>query len=369
VAETISDIRLRDFAPRAELVRTLSEVPRPAAGIVDIHNHLGRWHTGSWRVDDVEALVDLMDGAGVETIVNLDGCWTDELEANLDRYDRAHPGRFVTFARLDWTDCAEPGWPDRLAASLRDSIRRGARGLKVWKDVGLRVRDERGELLFLDDERLRDVWAVAAEAGVPVLVHTADPVAFFKPLDHTNERLEELVARPDWHFAGDEFPPLDRLLDALAAMVEANPSTTFIGAHVGCVAEDLDRVERLLDRCDNFFVDMAARIAELGRQPRRTARLIRNHPDRVLLGTDCAPPSPADYARYVRFLETEDEAFDYSDEPTPPTGRWTISGLGLPPELAAGVEGDNARRLLGIDGAGIDSTAGQHGTAARDPRA
>jgi predicted TIM-barrel fold metal-dependent hydrolase len=346
VTETFADILLRDFAPRAELVRALSEVDRPKAPIVDVHNHLGRWHTGSWRVGDVAALVATMDGAGVETIVNLDGCWAGELEANLDRYDRAHPGRFVTFARLDWATCQEPGWPGRLAASLEDSIRRGARGLKVWKDVGLRVRDERGELLFLDDERLRDVWAVAAGARVPVLVHTADPVAFFRPLDRHNERLEELLRHPDWHVAGDEFPPLSRLLDALAAMVESNPATTFVGAHVGCLAENLDWVQALLDRCDNFAVDIAARIAELGRQPRRTARLIRDHPDRVLLGTDCAPPSAADYRRYVRFLETEDEAFDYSDQPVSPSGRWTISGLGLDDEQLALVEGGNAKRIL-----------------------
>jgi predicted TIM-barrel fold metal-dependent hydrolase len=328
------------------LVTTAHQPTRPAAPIVDIHNHLGRWHHGRWRVDDPAALVSVMDQAGVQAIVNLDGCWGEELEANFDRYDRPHPGRFVTFARLDWSECARPGWPDRLAASLADSVRRGAGGLKVWKDVGLRVRDEAGQLIFLDDERLAPTWAVAAEAGVPVLVHTADPAAFFEPLDARNERLEELLRHPDWHFPGDAFPPLRRLLDAFEAMIAAHPDLTVIGAHVGCLAEDLDWVDGMLARYPNFAVDLAARIAELGRQPRRTKALITRHPDRVLLGTDCAPPAAADYQRYLRFLETADESYPYSDHEPPPNGRWPISALDLEPPLAARVEGDNARALL-----------------------
>ncbi len=240
---------------------------RPAAPIVDIHNHLGLRPPGGWWADDPAALVAIMDEARVQTIVNLDGRWGDELEQNLDRYDRAHPGRYLTFARLDWTECAVAGWPDRLARSLQDSIRRGANGLKVWKDVGLRIRDESGELIFLDDHRLDQVWAVAAAAGLPILVLTADPVAFLQPLDHRNERLEELLRHPDWYFGGDEFPPLPRLLDALEGMVAAFPAIPFIGAHVGCLAEDLDWVDRMLGRYPNFNGDLAARIAELGRQP------------------------------------------------------------------------------------------------------
>jgi predicted TIM-barrel fold metal-dependent hydrolase len=278
--------------------------------------------------------------------VNLDGAWTDELEANLDRYDRTFPGRFLTFARLDWSDCRSPGWGERMAASLTDSVRRGAAGVKIWKDVGLSIRDERDQLVFLDDQRLEPLWQAIAECRVPAFIHTADPVAFFQPLDRHNERLEELLRRPDWHFHGAPFPPLQRLLDALETVVTSHPDVLFIGAHVGCLAENLDWVQGMLDRCPNYRVDIAARIAELGRQPRRTKLLIEQHPDRVLLGTDCAPPTIADYRLYLRFLETEDEAFPYSYEQPPPDGRWTISGLGLTPELAAAVEGDNARTFI-----------------------
>jgi predicted TIM-barrel fold metal-dependent hydrolase len=343
---TLADLRLRDFTPVSMMTARTTRVTEPAAPIVDVHNHLGRRLTGVWRVPDPDVLIALMDAAKVATIVNLDGEWTDELEANLDRYDRRFPGRFVTFARLDWSDTKTLGWGDRMGASLTDSVRRGAAGLKLWKDIGLRIRDEQDELIFLDDHRLEPVWDALAETGVPALIHTADPVAFFQPLDSRNERVEELLRHPDWHFYGPEFPSLQRLMDALEAVVANHPRVRFIGAHVGCLAENLDRVEQMLDRYPNYRVDLAARIAELGRQPRRTRALIEHHPDRVLLGTDCAPPEAADYELYLRFLQSSDEAFPYSSEELPPTGRWTISGLGLPDELAARVEGDNARAFI-----------------------
>jgi predicted TIM-barrel fold metal-dependent hydrolase len=340
---------LRDFRPEQMVKLPTQEVGRAAYPVVDVHNHLGRWHAKgepAWSVADVDELLGVMDDCNVAAIVNLDGGWDDELELNLDRYDRAHPGRFATFARLDWSMCTEPGWPKRMVDSIEDSARRGARGVKVWKDVGLRVRDEAGHLVLVSDPRLSDVWAAAAAHQLPILIHTADPAAFFRPLDARNERLEELARHPDWHFAGEEFPSLKTLLDALEQMVAEHPDLTVIGAHVGCYAEDLGWVGRMLADHPNFHVDIAARIAELGRQPRTTKKLIEAHPDRVLFGTDAFPPDPRVYRRYFRFLETDDECFPYSEAEPPPTGRWTISALDLHGEALASVYGGNAARLV-----------------------
>ncbi len=311
-----------------------------------MHNHLGRWATPNWSVADVGALLGLMDECNVAAIINLDGMWGDELETNLDRYERAHPGRFASFCRLDWAQTGEKGWGGRLAASLRDSAQRGAKGLKLWKDIGLRLKDEDGKLFLLDDDRLKPVWEEVAQAGFPILVHIADPLAFFQPLDANNERLEELIAHPDWHFHGPEFPSMMELLDSLEHCVAANPSVPFIGAHVGCYAEDLSWVDRMLSTYPNFNIDISARVAELGRQPRATRRLMLKHPDRVLFGTDVFPPRLDDYRRYLRFLSTDDEYFPYSDANPPPTGRWMISGVHLPDDVLEKVLAGNAKRLL-----------------------
>ncbi len=297
---------------------------------VDAHGHLGTWLTPTWAAPSVGELLELLDACNVRAVVNLDGRWGDELERNLDRYDRAHPRRFATFCQLDWSLLAGERPIESLVASLRASRAAGAKGLKVWKDLGLHVRDDRGELLLPDDARLAPIWDAAGELDLPVMVHTGDPAAFFEPVDARNERIEELQAHPDWSFADrSRFPTFERLRDAFEALVAAHPRTAFVGAHVAGSAEDLAWVGRVLDANPNLRVDLAARIAELGRQPRAARGFIERHADRVLFGTDVVPADAREYAIHFRFLETEDEHFAYSTDEIPPQGRWAISGLGL----------------------------------------
>jgi len=347
----LADLRLRDFAPVPSIRRPLTSVPRPCVPAVDVHNHLGRWLSddqSEWLVPDVDALLADLDELGVATVVNLDGRWGTELDDNLARYDAAHPGRFATFCHLDWDLLRRDHPTEELVRSLTASAAAGARGLKVWKDLGLQVTDGAGERVLPDDERLTDVFVAAGELGLPVLIHTADPVAFFAPLDRHNERMDELGEMPVWWFGGPEHPTFDRLMLALETVVRQAPGTTFIGAHVGCAAEDLDWVGRMMRTYPNFHADLGGRLGELGRQPRRFAALVAAHPDRVLFGTDSFPPEPDVYRTYYQFLETADECFPYAPGcDIPPQGRWEISGAALPPEHLAAVYAGNARRILG----------------------
>ncbi len=350
-APPVPDLRLVDWEPRPQVRLTTTPVARAAVPAVDVHNHLGRWLTDDWCAPDVPALLDLMDRTNLRTVVNLDGLWGDELEANLDRYDRAHPERFVTFGQLDWTALGAPGGARVVQDQLRDSAARGARGLKVWKNLGLTVTGPDGNLVLPDDPRVVETLALAGELGLPVLVHVADPRAFFEPLDRHNERFDELAGQPDWSFADrSRYPSFERLLDALEHLLVETPGTTYVGAHVGCVAEDLDHVSRLLRAAPNLSVDVAGRLAELGRQPRRFRRLVEEFPDRVLFGTDAFPLTQEQLETHFRFLETADEHFSYApDEPVPPQGRWAISGADLPATLLPALYAGNARRVLGLD--------------------
>ena len=343
------DLPLHAYRPRQMVRRELVPLdPQPPAPMIDAHNHLGRWLTGTWSVPDVGALIGLMDTLGVEAIVNLDGMWGEELDANLDRYDRAHPGRFATFAQWDRALFARDGWAE-LGVLIADAFDRGARGLKVWKDLGLHLRDASGALVMPDDARLDPVWDAVAAAGRPVTIHVGDPAAFFEPLDDRNERLEELLENPDWWFGDrDRFPAFDRILESLESLIARRSDVTWIGAHVLCAAEDLAWVDRICSTYPNAFADVAARIAELGRVPRATRDLLERHPDRFVFGTDAFPPDAAIYAVHRRFFETGDEAFAYDADPDEPPsqGRWTISGLSLSDGALAGLYHATARRLI-----------------------
>jgi predicted TIM-barrel fold metal-dependent hydrolase len=352
---TTDRLLLSDFRPRTALRSRASEVRRPRYPVIDAHNHLGSVFAGDWAHRPPAELMATLDASGVETIVDLDGGQGAALSAEIDRWQTVWPDRVVVFAGLDYD-----GWPgdrdfgETEASRLRDAARRGARGLKVWKQLGLRARDPDGRLVSVDDVRLDPLWSAAAELDLPVVIHIADPIAFFEPLDATNERWEELHAHPDWHFwpplsggrpVAPGFPSFDELLAAFGRLVARHPATTFIGAHVGCAAEDLALVGGLLDANANLFVDIAARLAELGRQPYTTRAFFLRHAERILFGMDMAP-DPDLYAIHYRFLETFDESFDYGTEPTPSQGRWQIHGIGLPDDVLRKVYRDNARRVL-----------------------
>jgi predicted TIM-barrel fold metal-dependent hydrolase len=287
-----------------------------------------------------------MDECNVEAMVNFDGRWGDELEENLDRYDRAYPGRFATLCHLDWSSLDQPGGAETLAASLERAAKAGARGVKVWKDLGLEVR-ARGRLVEPDDPALDTIWEAAGALRLPVFMHIADPRAFFMPVDRRNERLQELLRYPQSsqaHLGPERF---DRLISALEHMVASNPATTFVGVHVGCYAENLAWVSRMLDAYPNFHIDLAARGTELGRQPRAASALLRRHASRVLFGTDASPLEAKAYRHWFRLLETADEAFEASTGSDPGRSRWELSGLDLERDVLAQVYSGNVRRLLG----------------------
>ncbi len=348
-------VRLADYRPQSRLRVPVHEVRRPKFPVIDAHNHLGPVLGGDVATRPPDELIATLDASGVEMIVDLDGGQGDALSAQVARWQAAFPDRVAVIAGLDYAAwAADRSFGETEAGRLRESVARGARGLKVWKLLGLRARDPDGRLVAVDDPRLDPLWAAAAELDLPVIIHIADPIAFFEPLDPTNERWEELHAHPDWHFwptrPADEpdapgFPAFDELLAAFGRLVARHPRVTFVGAHVGCAAEDLALVGRLLDENANLHVDIAARIGELGRQPYSTRQFFLRHADRILFGIDLAP-DPDIYAIHYRFLETLDESFAYGTEPVPAQGRWQIHGLGLPDDVLRKVYRDNARRIL-----------------------
>lgn len=337
-----------DLQPRSELIVPEHPVLRAKYPAIDAHNHLPVDHP-RMQGADIAQLVREMDLLNVQAIVNLSGGTGDRLRRNLDGLDCAFPGRFVTFCNVDWTGIGSPGWTEAAVAALRQDLAAGARGLKIFKDLGLTVRDTDGQTVMPDDPRLSDIWDTAGELGVPVLIHSADPVAFFRPLDRFNERWDELHRHPDWHFYGPQFPAFEDLIASLYRLIAAHPGTTFITAHVGCYPENLGFVSEMMDRYPNMYTDFSARIAELGRAPYSAREWLIKHSDRIVFGTDATPRMDM-YQTHFRFLETKDEYFSYSPGAAiPPQGRWRIYGVYLPDEILQKIYHDNAATLLKLE--------------------
>jgi hypothetical protein len=356
-------LRLVDFQPRSMLHVEEHIVERPRFPLVDVHTHLSFTRgDGTMRYSATpEDVLPVMERRGIRTMVNLTGGSGAGLAQTIARYDRAHPGRFLTFTEPTWRRASEPGYAKWQGDEIAAAKGAGAHGLKVLKTLGLYLRDggPSGKLVAIDDPRFDPMWEACGSLGLPVAIHIADPEAFFLPTDRFNERYEELANHPDWSFHGPRFPSFDELLDACDRVFARHPKTTFIALHVGHDAENLARVADRLTRFPNMYVELAARIGELGRQPRAARRFFDTWQDRILFGTDAIPHGTSTpqqvfgddlYKIYFRFLETEDEYFDYAPAPVPPQGRWRIYGIGLPETILKKVYFENARRLLDIAG-------------------
>lgn len=345
---------LKDYKPRSKLAVKSTLVERPRFPVVDAHNHLGQDFGGGWIDRPIGELLDRLDQAGVTHYVDLDGGWGESvLLAHLEHLKAPAPERFLVFGGVDWERWGEmgDGFPDWAAGRLRLQAKWGTQGLKIWKPFGLTVKDGQGQRVAVDDTRLDPIWQAAAEEKLPVVIHVGDPAAFFDPMDEHNERWEELSAFPDWQFPCPPFPPFQQIMGELANLVYRHPATTFIGAHVGCYAENLGWVSSLLETAPNFYVDISARIGELGRQPYSARRFFEKFSDRILFGTD-AGPSLDHYRMYYRFLETDNEYFNYTpNHEIPSQGRWQIYGLHLPENILRKIYQENAHQILGIGNA------------------
>ncbi len=261
-------IYLHEYVPRSELVVERQVVEKPRFPVIDFHIHLGSLTNGE-EGEVKERLVrhiEELRAVGVEHVVNQEMQWGQELYRVLEML--APYSDFITsFGSVDITQLDDPNFPAMVAQSLEHGVELGMRGIKVWKNVSLGMKDKNGRHIPIDDPRLKPIWENAARLGLPVLAHIADPVAFFKPVDRFNERFEELQRHPDWSFCSPELFTFDELMEQQARLLEGNPDTTFIIAHMGSYAENLGFVGECLDKYPNMYVDMAARLAELGRQP------------------------------------------------------------------------------------------------------
>lgn len=342
-SEDIRQLKLKDWEPKSMMVTKTTIVEKPLYPVIDVHNHLGG---GKERLTPatVKRYLTELDEAGVSTVVNLDGGWGDRLKETLAALDESHPGRFLTFALINFDGIDDPDWGEREAKRLEESFKAGAKGLKFHKTLGLAYRYKDGRLMTVDDPKLEGVWEMCAKHGRPVVIHIADPAAFFTPLDRFNERWHELNQHPDWLFFGEKYPKRQDLLDQLHRVIAKHPKTTFINTHFGNNAEDLASVADKLDKYPNMYVDIDARISELGRQPFTTRKFFLKYQDRIMFGTDTTPKRDA-YRIYYRFLETEDEYFDCSASHHL-QGFWNIYGINLPPEVLDKIYRKNAERIL-----------------------
>ncbi len=216
------ELSLDQFLPKPMLHVDEHHLARAKFPVVDVHVHPAIRLRSS--PEALDAFVQLMDQQNIAVCVSLDGGLGQRFLEHRKYLWTKHKDRWVIFANIDWQgtgdakdpaswDCQRPDFARRMALALAEAKQNGASGLKVFKNLGLEYRNPDGSLVRVDDPRWDPIWEACGKLGLPVLIHTADPEAFFLPIDHTNERWEELKRHPDWSFHGPGFPSYDELIE------------------------------------------------------------------------------------------------------------------------------------------------------------
>ena len=325
-----------EYEPKSSLVTKEHKVERSKFPFVDIHSH----HNNP-SPEYVDKLIREMDSINMRLMVNLSGGTGERLKQTVAAMKGRYPDRFIVFANVDTSDLNEPGFGKRAAARLEQDVKNGAQGLKIFKNYGMDMKFKDGRRVKVDEPEFDPIWAKCGELGIPVLIHTAEPSVFFDPIDRFNERWLELNQFPGRARPPEKYPTFETLMTERNNLFAKHPKTNFIAAHLGYHGNDLERLGKLFDAYPNVYVDNAAVLAELGRQPYAARDFHIKYQDRIVFGKDIYEIS--EYKMYFRVMETRDEYIEYYRKRH---AFWRIYGFDLPDEVLKKVYYKNALRLI-----------------------
>lgn len=333
---------VEEYSPISTLIVPEHKPTRAKFPFIDVHNH-----QFSMPIQNLDKLVAEMDELNMKVMVNLSGFRGKYLEWSLDNVNKKYSNRFVLFLNINFEELDDEGWPENTLKMMEEAKALGVKGLKVYKSLGLTDKDNNGNRIKVDDPRLDPIWDKCSELGIPVLIHTGEPNAFWKPKDKYNERWLELKQYPSRYKDPSRNPSFDEVMNEQHNVFRKHPNTKFINAHLGWYGNDLEQLGSLMDELPNMYAEIGAVIAELVRQPRTARGWLIKYQDRIMMGKDTYKKE--EYYTYFRVLETNDEYFDYYRKRH---AHWKMYGLNLPDSVLEKIYYKNAMKVI----PGIDST-------------
>ena len=331
---------------------------------IDVHSHV---------FEDIPALNALFDRINVRTI-NVCNNGTDEHLETMHRiaFDlfRKYPKLYPFEATFDLRRRDEPSYAGDVIAFLDRAFAQGAVGVKIWKEVGIDIKDRQGKFILPDDARFDPIYAHLARRGKPLHAHLAEPIDAWRPLDPNSPHYAYYSSNPQWHLYGKpEYPSHAAIIAARDNIMKKHPTLVVLGAHLGSLEHDLDGIAERLERHPNFYIEVAARTRNLARHPSEKVRaLFLKYPDRILYGVDASwkpflrpeTAAPSRREAHVKMLETRYRAdFDYyaGTGEIDYLGRKT-QALNLPRSVLEKFYHQNAERLFKLEQAWKGNSTG-----------
>ena len=320
---------------------------------IDVHSHF---------FDDVPEQVEMMDRCRVR-IVNVCVRGTNvermrQQEAWAERQQEKHGKKRFPFAStFDVTHRDDPDYADQVRRWLDATFAKGAVMVKIWKEVGMEIKDRQGRFVMPDDPVFDPIYAFLAERKTPLLAHLAEPLEAWQPLNPEGVHYGYYSKNPEWHvYKREGFPSHAQIVAARDRILAKHPALTVIGAHLGSLEHDVDEIAKRFDRYPNFFVDTSARTTDLTRQPADKVRafLVR-YQDRVLYGLDQGrEPNPTRHASAEErrtFAKELEETYRrdfqyYAGDGELEYRKKTVRALSLPREVLEKLYHGNAERIV-----------------------
>jgi predicted TIM-barrel fold metal-dependent hydrolase len=335
-----SPINFETYNPVSTLVVPQHLLKNARYPFIDVHNH-----QPAMARQDLSTLIKDMDSLNMKVMVNLTGQGGEILKAMTDNVQKHFPKRFIIFTNIDFRGFGEKDWTENAVKRLKKDVENGAKGLKIFKELGLIYKDINGNRIPVDDNRLDAIWAACGELNIPVLIHSAAPKSFWDTMDNNNERLLEMSLHADRRYGNENFASWDSIIKEQHRMFKKHPTTIFINAHFGWLANNLQELSDLMNEIPNMYIEFGAVIAELGRQPIAAKAFFEKYQDRILFGKDSWVPD--EYRTYFRVLETADEYFPYHKKYH---AFWAMYGMNLPDNVLKKIYYKNALKIIpGID--------------------
>lgn len=347
------EMDMESYNPKSTLIVPEHLITKAKYPFIDVHNH--QWDMPE---QDLKSLLSDMNSLNMVVMVNLSGrsfdifhdyyggdvmhnAGVEKLNRSLLNVKNNAKGRILIFTNIDFSGIDNPDWTRTAVNQLEKDVQAGAAGLKVYKDLGLEVKDKNGKRIAVDDPRLDPIWEKCGELKIPVLIHSGEPSAFFDPMDNRNERWLELKLHPDRARPSSKYPSWNQVMAEQHHIFSKHRNTIFIAAHFGWLANNLTALGNMLDTLPNVYTEFAAVLEEIGREPKYARKFFLKYQDRILFGKDTW--SVGEYGFYFRMLETEDEYF-------PPLRKyhafWSMYGLGLPDDVLKKIYYKNGLKLF-----------------------
>ena len=203
---------------------------------------------------------------------------------------RAHPERIAWATSFNLANWGQADWAKTANSTIDSGFAGGAVAVKVWKDLGMVLKDPDGRFVMADDPRLDPVFSALAKNGRTLVAHLGEPRNCWLPLDKMTVEGDRsyFAGHPEYHgLLHPEIPDYASQVAARDRMLERHPTLRVVGCHLGSLEYDVDELAKRLDRYPNFAVDLAARLVHLQIQPREKVRaFLLKYQDRILYGTD-----------------------------------------------------------------------------------